>query len=479
MAGSTISTDPAVLAAASRCFDTCIPPGAQKPVQTYLWAQIAGITDPAVVLTNARCFMSCVPPGGQLALQAYLAAVLAGGSLDPSTLANAARCFSSCIPPGANGAVITYALANKAGGSTDPSTLVNAARCFSSCIPMGFQLAAQNYLMAVAAGVSTDPQVLLSSAAYACFNCNFPPGLAGSVTASSIAAYAAGGGPAPPGCTVPTGLAAAWQLDTTTIVTWDVPPAGNDYTEVWSSTDNVTFVLAATVAAPGITTTLLASVAAPYVKIRFCTGAIPPAPAAPTTFAFASEITFTNVVSTWAVPAAGVLFTEVWTSTDNITFTLATTVAAPGVTANAIAVPAIGSTVYCMVRANGTGGYSAFTSVLLFKRTDWETRAGGLTLASSKSIQNNFYSALANAGLLSKMITVNMFDRQRSSIGEARTPIVNTGGSDPWGNNNMGDANVHANGLVSAGAGNLSATTNATVIITDSTGQAYRIPCII
>ncbi len=74
----------------------------------------------------------------------------------------------------------------------------------------------------------------------------------------------------PPGCSVPTGLTAVWQLSTQTIVTWDVPPAGIVSTQVWRSSDNVTFILAATVAAPGVTTTLLASVSAPYVKIRFC-----------------------------------------------------------------------------------------------------------------------------------------------------------------------------------------------------------------
>ncbi len=71
-------------------------------------------------------------------------------------------------------------------------------------------------------------------------------------------------------CSVPTGLAASWQVDTTTIVTWDALPAKITKTEVWSSSDNITFVLSATVAAPGVTTTLSASGTAPYVKIRFC-----------------------------------------------------------------------------------------------------------------------------------------------------------------------------------------------------------------
>lgn len=157
-----ISSDPSALAAASRCFDTCISPGDQPAVKTYLLAQIAGVTDPKVVANNARCFSSCIPQGAQADVQAYLAAVVAGTSTDPSTMLNAARCFLSCIPPGAAAAVANYSLANAAGGSTDPSTLANLARCFSSCIPPGMQMAAQSYLMGLIAGIP-DPGTILTN----------------------------------------------------------------------------------------------------------------------------------------------------------------------------------------------------------------------------------------------------------------------------------------------------------------------------
>lgn len=191
-----ISTDPSVLAAASRCFDTCIPPGDQAAVKTYLLGQIAGVTDPAAVMTGARCFSSCISPGALPAVQAYQSAVLAGGSTDPSTLLNAARCFLSCIPPGANAAVTNYALANKAGGSTDPSTLANAARCFSSCIPPGMQMAAQSYLMAVASGGSTDPAVIIGNASG--FIGTSPDGGSTGITDTGLVTWAGGGGPTPP-----------------------------------------------------------------------------------------------------------------------------------------------------------------------------------------------------------------------------------------------------------------------------------------
>jgi len=158
-----ISTDPAVLAAASRCFDDCIPPGDQRAVKTYLLAQIAGVTDPSVLVNAARCFSSCIPPGAQADVQAYLLAVLAGGSTDPSTLMNQTTCFRSCVPPGAAAALANYTLAITAGGSTDPSTLANAARCFSSCIPPGMQMAVQNYLLGVLTG-DPDPTHIITRA---------------------------------------------------------------------------------------------------------------------------------------------------------------------------------------------------------------------------------------------------------------------------------------------------------------------------
>ena len=77
-------------------------------------------TDPSVLANAARCFTSCIPPGDQLAVQTYLLAVTAG--LDTSaagvaTLVNAARCFSSCIPPGDQLAVQNYILAQLAAAA--------------------------------------------------------------------------------------------------------------------------------------------------------------------------------------------------------------------------------------------------------------------------------------------------------------------------------------------------------------------------
>jgi hypothetical protein len=61
------------LANAARCFDSCIPPGEQLAVQTYLLLQISGLSlTPQQLADAARCFQQCIPKGEQLAVQNYL-----------------------------------------------------------------------------------------------------------------------------------------------------------------------------------------------------------------------------------------------------------------------------------------------------------------------------------------------------------------------------------------------------------------------
>lgn len=86
----------------------------RQAVKSYLLCNnpnaMAVNCDPSSLANAAKCFDSCIPPGEQLAVQTYLLAVIAGGSLDPSVLANAAKCFDTCIPQGEQLAVQNYLL---------------------------------------------------------------------------------------------------------------------------------------------------------------------------------------------------------------------------------------------------------------------------------------------------------------------------------------------------------------------------------
>lgn len=76
-----LDCDPSTLANAARCFDSCIPPGMQLAVQTYLLAQIANAavgtsTDPSVLAKAASGFIAPLS-GMQLEAQVYLLCQLA------------------------------------------------------------------------------------------------------------------------------------------------------------------------------------------------------------------------------------------------------------------------------------------------------------------------------------------------------------------------------------------------------------------
>jgi hypothetical protein len=166
----------------------------------------------------------------------------------------------------------------------------------------------------------------------------------------------------------------------------------------------------------------------------------------PSGFSFASNTTFSNIVAAWnPVPAP----TQLYTSSDGVSYSLAQTLG-PGVTSANVAVPSVGSTVYAKIISGGTS-----SSALQFTRTDWETRVIanlGTPLAFSLATQNNLYSALANVGILSKMINVGFFENNSgNSIRICLTPIIKTIGTNVWSNINMGDGMMGANGVTPTG----------------------------
>jgi hypothetical protein len=74
-------------------------------------------------------------------------------------------------------------------------------------------------------------------------------------------------------------------------------------------------------------------------------------------------------------------------------------------------------------------------------------------LALSKAVQYNFYSSLANAGILSKMINVGFFENASgNAAGEILAPIIKVIGPNSWGNQNIGDGSVNGDGVNPGGS---------------------------
>lgn len=134
------------------------------------------------------------------------------------------------------------------------------------------------------------------------------------------------------------------------------------------------------------------------------------APNAPTGFTWV--LNGANVDAGWNAPPAGVVSTELWTSSDGITFTKATTVAAPGVTAS-VAAPGAGNTIYGQIRfctaticGLFTAAQSVFVSTLLTGIVSyWKLdEAANVTRVDSAGA-NNLTDGVPNVGSVAGQIS--------------------------------------------------------------------------
>lgn len=136
--------------------------------------------------------------------------------------------------------------------SCDPATIVRAAKCFP-CVPKQSRRWVKTYLL-----------------------CQF--------------ANAGGGGSAP----TATGVSANTISSVADKAIWDAPPANVTTVEIWTSTDNVTYALAGTVAPPvaSFNLTPAATGAILFVKVRWCV--------AGTCGAFGGPARVPGTVANWA-----------------------------------------------------------------------------------------------------------------------------------------------------------------------------------
>lgn len=167
----------------------------------------------------------------------------------------------------------------------------------------------------------------------------------------------------------------------------------------------------------------------------------------------------TQVKASWPPGACTVVkadYTEVWTSLDNITFTLNTTVNCPNFSAT-FAGPTLGQTMYCKIRwckntGPTCGGFSP-VSLVNGVVADWASRVvtngGAFPSSSTLTALNNFVSTLVTNGLDTLMSYVLPFPPD--SLIAATTPLYKTGFSsavnDPATNHNFVAGDVSVNGL--------------------------------
>lgn len=164
-----------------------------------------------------------------------------------------------------------------------------------------------------------------------------------------------------------------------------------------------------------------------------------------------SDTTGNTVVARWATPPSGVTGTEVWTSTDNITYVLSATIAAPGTSA-ALAYGGAGIKNYAKVRWVNATSQSGFTSAIFIPgevpvwiKTVFTNNGGVGPSGSTCLAMNTFAIALVNAGIDTMMQAVCCF--VPDGLVAALTPLYKTQGNDPWTNVGFVGADLSANGL--------------------------------
>lgn len=172
----------------------------------------------------------------------------------------------------------------------------------------------------------------------------------------------------------------------------------------------------------------------------------------PGNFVFFPTANGIAATATWDAPPSGVTKTEVWTSDNGITYTLAASVAAPGNTRTIPGPLAPTDIIFMKIRYCNATMCGSFTQVLKVfgYASDWTTRVvghGGAqpSQATVTSI-NNFLSSIYDSSIIGSMISVNVF--APDSLTAALTPLfIGTGGLDPWTNVNFVAGDLTVNGL--------------------------------
>lgn len=172
-----------------------------------------------------------------------------------------------------------------------------------------------------------------------------------------------------------------------------------------------------------------------------------------------------HAIASWDTPPtlSGVVITgtQVWTSTDNITFALATTIGTGGPqnTGTAIAAPAAGTVLYCKIRWCQSVVCGGFTSVKAVYGTvsDFGTRVvtnGGATVSNSTmTALNTLFDTLTSNSLITNCLTLNPFIPD--SLTGCLTPLIKVKGNDPYTNFGYVLADLSASGLKGSGTKHL------------------------
>ena len=175
----------------------------------------------------------------------------------------------------------------------------------------------------------------------------------------------------------------------------------------------------------------------------------------PTATGFAltqTDTTGATIAASWDALPTGVTSSQVWTSTDNVNFSLATTIAAPG-NSTTLTPPGAANVLYAKVlwcTASGCGSFSS-TDNMPGCVPDYAARVitngGAAVSVATLAALRTFAQSLNTNGLFSSMVSVLTY--APDNLIAAITPFIKTAGNDPWTNNggNFVAGDLTINGL--------------------------------
>lgn len=461
--------DPKTLSAQAACFN-CLTTGQKKEVNLYLLAVISGLNTPAALRQAGKNFRM-FKGKEYLAAKTYLLDLL-DGSFSASQAAALSDCWH-CIPKANRAAVETYLLASATAFGTNPQTLVGPAAVFRPLL--------ENYeeveLGALAAITGTSAaQVGQNLSCFLCLeHCRLVE------VDLFLECLGFGTNIVPPG-SVYTGSPPEFDL---TVL------ANTSYHITWGANDLYVIICGSRYDSAGMGTSINVQTGSCTLMQFFGTFAgtsvtvnvtpVHNVKVIPNLFTW-NPISSTQAQATWGSPVTGVVSTEVWTSTDGVTFALAGTVAAPGTTLT-LTGPAVSTILYAKARWIYTdGGNGGFTKILSAygNVSDWAARVitngGAAVSAATLAAVNTFYDKIFLAGtIIGKVKAMNIV--APDNLTAARTPLIKGVGSDPWPA--IGSLAVNVNGIIATAATSCLQTgvvpSTAFAAITDSGLTSYAV----
>lgn len=201
----------------------------------------------------------------------------------------------------------------------------------------------------------------------------------------------------------------------------------------------------------------------------------------PSGFTFLPSTSGALAVANWNTTGLNMASTQIWTSTDGVTYVLTATVPFPTSTWSTTA-PAAGTYLYAKINFVGLGGLTGQQTApqtVSGQVANWAARVitnGGAAVSVNTITAMNTFDLSINSGALQSSI-ISMIAMVPDNLTAAITPLYKTLGNDPYTNNGYVAGDLTTTGLTGDGVAKyLDSGVNASNAIGPNGGLALYVP---